>query len=202
MPMNNLADLTARMGRLMNRTDLAADAAEAVILYEAEANRYFRTPEMLTTTTVAGPIGRIVPLPTDFLQLKRLTWVGGGGRRNLEPIGTEASTRYSDGVTTGSPERFDIIDEGIELMPAPGGSAGTIEVVYYQRIPTLSLGSNWLLLRHPDVYLYGTLKHLAILRGDKERLQKYKGLHDEAAVAVQQTSNRAQYGSALQIRVA
>lgn len=200
MPITNHTELVAAMGARMNRIDLAGPAADAVVLYEAEANRQFRTPEMLMTTILLAN-ARVVSLPVDYLQMKRLTSLYQGQRRNLEPMGTESTTRYDPGVSTGQPRWYDIVDQQIELMPAPGGSA-SLELVYYQRIPPLATAPNWLIAVAPDVYLYGALKHLAVLRGDDQRLANYMGLYNEAAAALSRVSKRSQYGSALQIKVA
>lgn len=199
MPITNHTELVAAMGVRMNRTDLAAAAADAIVLYEAEANRRFRAPEQLMTVVLPAA-GRVVNLPADYLQEKRVTTLDQGRRRNLEPIGIDASTRYDSGTSSGSPVWYAIVDQQIELMPSPGGSM-SVELVYYQTIAPLAGAPNWLLQKHPDVYLYGALKHLAILRGDDQRLSNYKGIHDEAASDLLRVSKRAQYGSALQIKV-
>lgn len=202
MAITNYTDLQTAVGNWMNRTDLAARIPEFIALFEAEANRVFRSPEMLLTTSPFAVSGRFTALPADYLQLKRVTSLYQGQRRNLVPIGVEGASAVDRGITTGAPRWYDIVDEQIELLPAPAGSM-SLELVYFARIVGLAAApTNWLLTKHPDVYLYGSLMQAAIYMGDQERLANYKGLYDQAAGELMRQAKRQQYGSALQVRVA
>jgi len=198
----NYSDLRAAVAGWMNRTDLTGLIPDFITLFEAEANRVFRAPQMMTTASPFAVAGRFTALPTDFLQIKRVTSLYQGQRRQLIPIGTEAVSSVDRGTRTGAPVWYDIVDEQIELIPSPGGSM-SLELVYFGRITPLAASpTNWLLTGHPDVYLYGSLMQAAIYMQDMERLANYKGLFDQAAGELMRQAKRQQYGSALQMRAA
>jgi hypothetical protein len=59
-------------------------------------------------------------------------------------------------------------------------SPATLSVIYYAKVPSLaSVDPNWLLLKAPDVYLYGTILEL-LLALEGEQQDKYAGLFGSA----------------------
>lgn len=201
MALTNHADLVAAMASRLNRTDLTALLPDFVVMFEAQANRLFRTPEMVTTVSPFAVSSRFTNLPADFLEAKRVTSLYQGQRRQLQAIGTEAGSYYDPAVTSGPPRLYAIVGDQIEVLPGPGGSQ-SLELTYFARIPALVGGANWLMTSHPDVYLYGSLIHAAVHMQDQERTATYKGAYDQAATELMRASKRAQYGRALQVRVA
>lgn len=131
---------------------------------EAEFNRTLRTPEM-ETRTVLTITGELTPLPDDFLEL-RLIFSEGSPDASLTSMSPAGMLQRYQG-RAGTPGACAI--EGQMLRVAPVGTAA-IEMTYYARLPQLSDAqvSNWLLARHPDLYVAGVMFHLARRERDAE----------------------------------
>lgn len=131
---------------------------------EAEFNRSLRAAEMekRAMLTVAG---ELTALPADFLELRFIFQEGSPDTplRSMSPAGMLAIHAGVSGV----PQAYAI--EGREIRVGPVGNA-TLELVYYAAVPALSdaTQSNWLLSRHPDLYVSGALFHLARRERDAE----------------------------------
>jgi hypothetical protein len=84
----------------------------------------------------------------------------------------------------------------MQFWPAPD-KLYTANMVYRATIPALgpALESNWLLLKHPDAYLYGTLIQAEGYGWNDERIGMLKAALDEAVVEINQSGTRQRYGS-------
>lgn len=137
---------------------------------------------MLAFNTVAIN-GQYSPLPTDFLEMYRVTLTSTTPPRELEVVTGQYVSQEKDRYTSPAiPWAYAIVGGNMEFLPVPDTSYN-IERVYYQRIPALSTNStNWLLTSHPNIYLHGSLS------------EAYKFVMDEARAAV----HRAEYDAAVQ----
>jgi hypothetical protein len=90
-----------------------------------------------------------------------------------------AIRRDFDG-TTGTPVAYALISGGIRLVPPPSSSL-LVTMDYWARIDALSTAnpSNWLLEKHPDAYLYGTLFYAEAHLDNATRAGQWKSLLDE-----------------------
>jgi hypothetical protein len=72
---------------------------------------------------------------------------------------------------TGKPRYAVVGDHALEVWPVPDGEY-TYGVIYKEPIAPLSDDNqtNWLLQKHPDTYLYGTLTHSAPYLHHDERI--------------------------------
>lgn len=78
---------------------------------------------------------------------------------------------------SGDPQAFTVVGEELQFWPWGGTGSFTGEMTYWKRIPPLSTnGTNWLLERRPDVYLYTTLIQSAPFLKDDDRLATWGGL--------------------------
>jgi hypothetical protein len=73
-----------------------------------------------------------------------------------------------------APTFYSLMNGAIELVPPPSQDI-EIEMVYYGKIPALSDSNttNWMLLKAPDVYLYGAMVHAAPYLMDDPRIQVF-----------------------------
>ena len=73
---------------------------------------------------------------------------------------------------TGAPMRYAIVGNTLQVWPWTDGGSHAAEMTYWKRIPALSEAapSNWLLMLHPDAYLYGALLQSAPYLKDDARL--------------------------------
>ncbi len=159
---------------------------------EAQFNRTLRTPDMETRAILAVTT-ELTSLPTDFLGL-RFAFQEGQPDRQLESM-SPAGMLATFGGVSGCPQAYTI--EGNLLRVGPVGST-TLEIVYYRPIPPLSdeQVTNWLLDKHPDLYVAGTMAWLAFRERDSEAMSFWTGLVDTLTSAIQDATSRSRWGSA------
>jgi hypothetical protein len=76
---------------------------------------------------------------------------------------------------------FALVGNQIEVLPPPD-TGYTAELTYVATLAKLSdsNASNWILERHPDVYLYGSLLQAAPYLRDDERVALWTPLYGQA----------------------
>lgn len=192
--------LVGSIERWLNRDDLASMVPDFIALLEARLNRILRVPDMEETLDVDAEA--IVDLPADFLELRSLT-VDTSPRTELiaQPLAQIESYYESD--VTGLPAYFAISDGAFKLGPEPNDGY-TLRIAYYQKIDPLSSDNqtNWLIVSHPDVYLWGALVMAEAFLWDDERVPLWKSAWDEALAELQGHGRRKRHGAALSTRIA
>jgi hypothetical protein len=189
------AGLVSTLADWLNRYDLDDQWGDFVLLFEARLNRILRTAEMEETVTLTADAERI-DLPTDFLQARAL-YLDTDPRRELEAVSLGTlRTKYAQQIT-GKPEVYAITGSEIVFGPAPDAEYDAI-LTYYQKITALSSDNqtNWLIVSHPDIYLYGSLVMAEAYIWDDERLPLWKSALDEALDELMEHGKRKQYGAA------
>ncbi len=83
----------------------------------------------------------------------------------------------------------------LEVGPTPDQTY-TAELAYYQKIPPLSSGPNWLILKNPDLYLYGSLLHSAPYLQDDSRVQTWVAGYDRIVARIEAESEKAKFSGA------
>ena len=192
MALANYTDLKASVADFLNRSDLTSVIPDFVTMAEAEFNRTLRVREMSVRTQ--GPIdSQYVKLPDDFLGMRNIELMTDPVTpleyKNLQNLDIH---RRND--KTGKPLYYSIVQNSIEFAPVPDGTY-TLEIVYYQRIPTLSVNitTNWLLDNHPDAYLYGTLQHSAPYLHDDERVGIWAGKYQQVIEQITTSDEKAKF---------
>jgi hypothetical protein len=201
MALNNLAALKASAAAWMERAGDPAVSTiidDCVALCEARINKTptLRLAEMETEVTLPL-IDERATLPPDFLAAKRvvanassprlLTYAEPGWYQEAYPRpGGESSfySIYGTDTTFADIDSVETLPPGVSVQVLHAKSPGTISVLYYARVPPLATTDpNWLLVKSPDVYLYGTiLEVLNALEGDGA--EKYAGLFGTAIDAL------------------
>lgn len=156
MPIKNYDQLVNSVGDWLARDDLAGRIPSFIALAEAAFNREFRVRAMeqkATTATVAGQ--QYYAWPGDLLEVRYIRLLG-----DPPVVLTYLSPMQLTGreAETGRPRFWSDMQAAMVLHPTPtGGDA--IEVNYFRRLDIVNAGAggNWLIRRHPDIYLYGAL---------------------------------------------
>ena len=170
MPLTNYTELKASVASWLNRDDLASRIPEFIALFEAQARRALQTRQMQKRAT-ANLTGQFLSLPSDFKALVNV-------QLNTSPVVKleYASADYLDEIRGanpqgGTPRFYTIFADQLEVAPVPDRTV-QIEILYFQQLPALSdtVASNWLLLNHPDAYLYGSLLQAAPYLKEDERV--------------------------------
>jgi hypothetical protein len=133
-----------------------------------------------------------VKLPADFLGMRNIDLLTDPVTpmtfKNLQNLDIHRA-----GDATGKPIYYSIVQNNIEFAPVPDGDY-TIEIVYYQKVPPLSLNTtNWLLSAHPDAYLYGTLQHSAPYLQSDERVGIWAGKYMQIIEQITTSDEKAKF---------
>jgi hypothetical protein len=150
-----------------------------------------------TATLVAAAS---VALPDDLWEL-RAVWIERDPRQPLEEV-TQAVLRGRYGAqATGLPQVFAVSGGDLLLAPAPD-SAFPLVLTYKQTIPALSdaVPTNWLLTKHPDIYLWAALLAAEAYLVNDERLAVWKGALDEAIDELMQAGDRKRFVGGMRLR--
>jgi hypothetical protein len=161
MAITNYSELQTSITKWLSRTgdtNLATLGVDFIMLAEAKFNRGFRTRNMETATSLT-PTAGVCTLPVDYLELRRI-YIDTDTPIELEYLTPENFyLKYpimsNDGV---SPSRYYTI-EGSSVILSESTTSNNIKILYYQKIPALSISNttNWLLTAHPDLYLAESL---------------------------------------------
>lgn len=141
-------------------------------------NKHFRIVDMQNVaTSFITEDDPYITLPDLFLDMEYL-------RSNVNfdepPLTYVAPRKLVEDRPNAEPlTEFTIIAGQIRVRPSPGMN-DELEMAYYSRIPPLSDAntSNWLLLKHPTIYLYGALKHTEAFLTNDARIPVWQGLYD------------------------
>lgn len=199
MALATLGELNSALTQYTGRSTLVSLYPGWIGLAETQMNngdgelnfRPLRVRQMETgpvTVTVTSNLG---PLPSGFLQAKRVTRSSDGGVVTYLPEETYAE-RYPSGDTDSHPLNYTVIGDNIVV-------SADVKLVYYTAIPTLVGGddedTNWLLTKAPNAYLYGCLYHYAIYAKQFDKAGGYFDMMRRALAALNVSNLFSQAGS-------
>jgi hypothetical protein len=179
--LNSYSALRASIADWLNRDDLTSVIPDFISLAEAQIERRVPTQRMVVRTNLTIS-SQFTNLPSDFLSAKSLVLTSTSPVRPLEFVTEdEMDAKRVVFQAVGKPAYFTIIGTTAEVVPTPDTSY-TAELTYFQTFAKLSDSntSNWLLERHPDVYLYGSLLQAAPYLRDDERVGMWTALYGQA----------------------
>lgn len=199
MSLDTYTNLQAEVTDLLNRGDLAAKVPTWIALVEARLQRILEGRNMRSTVGVAFTTSGTIALPSDFrspvaltLETQLRTW-------DVTLVPYALMTQKRGELTAGPPLYATVLNGNLLIAPlADSDTDYTGTLVYDANVAPLSATnpSNWVLVNHPDVYLYGAALHSAPYLKDDERLQMWKDLHDTAIEEVRLATDRAEFGTA------
>src|SRR4249919_3279645 len=187
--------LVTSAGDWLGRADLVAQIPLFIQLVEERLSRILRVPEMEEEATLSTT-GERIDLPTDFRQARAL-YLNTDPRQELEAVSLGTLRSKYACQTTGKPEVYAISGGEIVFGPAPDDTYDAL-LTYYQDIPALStdLETNWLISKHPSLYLLGVLLEAEFFGWNDDRLPLIKSAWDEAIDELMEQGKRKQYGAA------
>lgn len=152
-----------------------------------------RVREMEAVATLT-PSSGAVTLPADYLQYIRVV-EDASIRRELKYVtATYTDQAYPD-RSGGLACDFTIIGSSLTMYPVSGND---IELTYFQSIPDLSDSntSNWLLAKHPSLYLHAGLMQLAMFTKDNNLFSRSAALVTMVIDGLNATNELAKYARA------
>lgn len=201
MTISNNATLITAITNWLKRDDLSANIPDFIQMYEAQMNRellLMEPPHLSLEQTQTGTLTtNTLALPAGYTGTKRLRLINGGDYHILTYKAPSQTAIYQ---CTGDPLYYTTIAGNLEIVAPPDGSY-SYEWVYDANIPSITLGSNWVIANAPDLYLYGSLLHSAPFLKNDTRIATWSAIYGKLLADVEQanTKNR-QSGSPLQMR--
>ena len=193
-------DLQMSVAAWMNRTDLTALIPDFVAIAEARLQTDLRLRDGITVTTLATTANvQGVTLPTDWLEFESLTING-------KPLEYMPADRLKAQAGTGSLSNTNVaryaIEGGLLLLNPTPATVMTINVKYHTRLPALATaGTNYLLTKYPNIYLYGALVSGYQFTMNDQRANYWGELYAQACGVAMDADRRALVsGSPLAIR--
>lgn len=184
MSLTNYTDLQASVASFLHRSDLTSQIPDFITLAEHKifCDLNSRLQDTVTTlSTVANT--ETVALPSDFINARTVTITSSTPAIPLDYKSPDQYQAEFPWGSTGTPRAYTIIGSNLYLAEVPD-AVYTIRLVYQQKVPALSGGTNWLMTSFPAVYLYGTLSVAASNLKDDAALQKWEGLYQQAIAGV------------------
>lgn len=194
MAITNYTELKQAIADWLNRADLDEKIPDFIALAEATLNSVLRSSYMVATASVSTTAStRTAAVPSDFLEP---IYLQSSDTNPLEQVSPQQliMLRRSRLRTAGTPRFFGILGRNFEFVPTPS-SVSTLNLVYYQKIPSLSTGSptNWLLTNFPDLYLYSSLLHATPYLNDDARVAVFNNLISQTVSAAVQKNQIIQF---------
>ena len=160
-------------------TDTTAYVPDMIELAEAYFNRRLRVRDMETvadsgsTTVTAG----VASLPSDFRAVVSVRETA-SEHYQIKPKPMDQLEMYED-LTSGKVQFYDVLGGELHFWPRVDT---TVRLRYLQAIPALSDGntSNWLLQKHPDLYLYQSLACGEAFNMNDSRVAMWKAKAEQA----------------------
>jgi hypothetical protein len=187
MAITTYATLQTAIAAWLHRDDLSALVPDFITLAETTMNGDIDARSMEARTTLTASAGsNLVTLPTDMLEMRRLTLMTSDPVRVLEYKTPEQLVADNPWLAAqAEPDSFTVIAGSIELNSTPD-SAYSLELIYRQKIPALSVSNttNWLLTANPNCYLFGSLLQAAPYIQDDARLPVWQKMYADAVDTV------------------
>jgi hypothetical protein len=173
--------------------DFISMATDSLNLGDAAVQDPLRVREMLAVTSLS-PTSGACTLPADYLQYRRVVELA-SIRRELEFIVPSVADQTYPTRPAGLACDFTIVGPSLMMFPA---SANNIELTYYQAVPALSdsATTNWLLLKHPSLYLNAALMHLFAFVNDQAKMTEKASLVNAGIAALNSASQVSEFARA------
>ena len=197
MSITTYNELQQAIADWLERADLTTRIPDFIALFEATANRRLRLRQQEAVATLV-PSSGAAALPADFLAVRRVTWTG-QSRVELESVQPSWLQAAYPSAPAGVPRVYTIEGSTLRIRPVDGTA---LELDYFQKVPALSAGVNWLFAAHPDVYLFGALAEACLFAPEKAALAPvWKARRDEVFDELERLSNSSRAASAGGVRV-
>jgi hypothetical protein len=189
------AELKTNIANYLNRSDLTSYIDTFIDSTEAELNRRLRTKEMIKRATATAD-SQYLTVPTDWQEAINIEITS----NNFSPLFQQSIEsldiyRKANNNAVGQPVYYAMVDDSIELAPTPDSSY-TLQLTYYAKINALSDSNttNFVSTDHPDVYLYGALKHASIFLMEDDRIPLFTNQFEKALEEIRLEQEKAAFG--------
>lgn len=189
MTITTYATLQSEIASWLNRDDLSSIIPTFIQFVESDVNSRLRHQKMVVRAQATSN-QEYVQLPGDWLEAINIHIIDGA--QPLSYVTLNEADRINKQQIVTQPSFYSIMDDALEIVPAPASNID-IEMIYYGKIPALSNQntSNWLLVKAPDLYLYGSLVHAAPYLLDDQRVGLFANMYNSRLEALALESDKA-----------
>lgn len=203
MALDTYAGLKASVASWLKRSDLTSNIPDLIALAEARIARDLRLRKQVVTTALTTTAGvQYVTLPTDFLEAENLT-VNTTPPRSISVVTPELlDVKYPANTWTGVPAVYCLLGDQMQFGPTPD-AVYSISLSYYQRFTAFSADAdtNWLLQKHPSIYLFAALAEAAPFLMNDERAAMWEAKYAKDMNDLQSVDDSSlRSGSAMRVR--
>lgn len=200
MALDNFANLKASIEVWSHRNDVKAIIDDFIQLAETEmysnpdANLRIRDMEQ-TSSGSTSTASRVIPLPADFLEMRRIEIIVDSIAYLME-YKTPEQLGAIDETITGVPKYFTITSDIVfDVLP---DDIYPVNLNYFASLAPLDASNptNAILTRFPNVYLYGSLRALNQFANDAEEETKNFQRFIKAIQGANATDKKGRYGPA------
>jgi hypothetical protein len=194
MPLSTYDELRAAIAKTANRTDadFAASVPDFIALAEAEMRREIRARgEVQTLDLTIDDV--TYPLPCGFDGMVAFNGTG-AVNRGWTFVGIDTMDReFVPGANN-----YSLSADSLYFSRPPGDVRMRYRALFNALGPRVRC--NWVLLKHPDAYLYGALKHAAPWLEDDARIGTWETLFSQAIADINRQAINQQNGGPLVMR--
>lgn len=202
MALTTFAGLKSSIADWLNRSDLTTQIPDFIALAEADFNAKLRIRQMEQIDTITID-AESVSVPTGFISVRSLYILLSNNKYVLEYITPHNMFEVKAGSTAGRPRVYTIESdnetESLRFGPSPDTSY-TGYLSYYKSFGALSDSNttNYILNKHPGIYLYGSLYHAANFLGgiDPNQVQQWLQMYISAMERCENNDRQDSYGGA------
>lgn len=188
------SELKTNIANYLNRSDLTTEIDIFIDNTEAELNRRLRVADQIKRATATAD-AQYLSLPSDWLEAVNVE-ITSNDFRPLMQMSIESLDVYrkANNNITGQPIYYALVDNTMELAPTPD-SEYTLQLTYFSKIDALSNSntSNFVLASHPDIYLYGSLKHASVFLMEDERAPLFNAQFEKSLEELRLQQERAEF---------
>lgn len=181
----------------------AANISQFIANFEASFKRTQRTLEMQENVT--GTVANAqVPLPSDHIEtiVFKLTGLGTGIADQVLRYVTPARAQELNTTTspTGAPQWFTLLEGNFVIVPSSWVPVGATYSLDYYGFASITAAPNWLVQKHPDIYLYGSLMQGIAYIDDKDTVAFWTNAYDRAMGELTEADKKQKVVGPLQMR--
>jgi len=188
------SELKTNIANYLNRSDLTSEIDIFIDNTEAELNRRLRVADQVKRATATAE-NQYLALPNDWLEAINIE-ITYNDFRPLMQMSIESLDVYrkANNNVTGQPIYYALVDNTLELAPTPDSSY-TLQLTYFSKIDALSDSNttNFVLTSHPDIYLYGSLKHASVFLMEDERAPLFNAQFEKSLEELRLQQERAEF---------
>jgi len=154
---------------------------------------------ILTTNVIDGSL----TLPTDYLDFDAVV----AQTNPISPLTYVTVQSYYGLLQTnpnpgsGIPTKFTIIDGQMFFYPSVGTTPISVQLVYYQAVPSLSIlnTTNFVIANAPRLYLYGSLIYASQYNQDDDSEQRWATSYATTLESIIKSNVRSEYATGMMI---